>query len=119
MDGMALPFGQTHDVPDSVINQLNNEIGRAPSDLDGNEEMVDFLDDVYKKCISNEIRERRREKKQRDQEALVISQEVTKIPKITDILISEQDEQDLSQSYEASSESIRSASCGLIKATAS
>ncbi|PKY47133.1 hypothetical protein RhiirA4_421159 [Rhizophagus irregularis] len=118
MDGMALPFGQTHDVPDSVINQLNNEIGRAPSDLDGNEEMVDFLDDVYKKCISNEIRERRREKKQRDQEALVISQEVTKIPKITDILISEQDEQDLSQSYEASSESIRSASCGLIKATA-
>ncbi|PKB92989.1 hypothetical protein RhiirA5_442697, partial [Rhizophagus irregularis] len=118
MDGMALPFGQTHDVPDSVIDQLINEIGRAPSDLDGNEEMVDSLDDVYKKCISNEIRERRREKKQRDQEALVISQDVTKIPEVADILISEQDEQDLSQSYEASSESIRSASCGLIKATA-
>jgi hypothetical protein len=61
------------------------------------------------------FRERRREKKQRDQEALVISQDVTKIPEVTDILISEQDEQDLSQSYEASSESIRSASCVLSK----
>ena len=77
MDGMALSFGRTQngeeampvvtvptvDVPDSVIDQLNNEVGRAPSDLDGNEEMVDFLDDVYKKSIGNEIRERRREKK--------------------------------------------------------
>ncbi|RGB39742.1 hypothetical protein C1646_811777 [Rhizophagus diaphanus] len=94
VDGMALSFGQTQndkeampvvtvpvDVPDSVIDQLNNEVGRAPSDLDGNdEEMVDFLDEAYKKSISNEIRERRREKKQRDQEALVISQDVTKIP---------------------------------------
>ena len=129
MDGMTLPLGQTQngeeampvvtvptvDVPNSVIDQLNNEVGRAPSDLDDNEEMVDFLDDVYKKSISNEIRERRREKKQRDQEALVISQDVTKIPEVTDILISEQDEQDLSQSYEASSESIRSASCVLSK----
>ena len=130
VDGMALPFSQTQngeevipvvtvptvDVPDSVIDQLNNEVGRAPSDLDGNdEEMVDFLDEAYKKSISNEIRERRREKKQRDQEALVISQDVTKIPEFTDILISEQDEQDLSQSYEASSESIRSASCVLSK----
>src|SRR4051794_17238931 len=124
VDGMALSFGQTQndkeampvvtvptvDVPDSVIDQLNNEVGRAPSDLDGNdEEMVDFLDKAYKKSISNEIRERRREKKQRDQEP-VISQDMTKIPEVTDILISEQDEQDLSQSYEASSESIRSAS---------
>ncbi len=58
---------------------------------------------------------RRQEKKQRDQEALVISQDVTKILKVTDILISEQDEQDLSQSYEASSESIRSASYVLSK----
>jgi uncharacterized coiled-coil protein SlyX len=129
VDGMALPFGQTQngeeampvvtvptvDVPDSVIDQLNNEVGRAPSDLDGNEEMVDFLDDVYKKSISNEIREKRREKKQRDQEALIISQDMTKIPEATDILISEQDEQDLSQSYEASSESISSASCVLSK----
>ena len=87
VDGMALSFGRTQngeeampvmmvptvDVPDSVIDKLNNEVGRAPSDLDGNEEMVDFLDDVYKKSISNEIRERRREKKQRDQEALIIS----------------------------------------------
>ena len=71
MDGMALSFGQTQndeeampvvmvptvDVPDSVIDQLNNEVGRAPSDLDGNDkEMVDFLDEVYKKSISNEIR---------------------------------------------------------------
>ncbi|PKY30203.1 hypothetical protein RhiirB3_485727 [Rhizophagus irregularis] len=106
VDGMALPFGQTQngeeampvvtvqtvDVPDSVIDKLNNEVGRAPSDLDGkDEEMVDFLDDVYKKSISNKIRERRRKKKQRDQEALVISQDVTKIPEVTDILISEQD----------------------------
>ncbi|CAI2194193.1 5837_t:CDS:1, partial [Funneliformis geosporum] len=57
--------------------------------LDGNEEMVNFLDDVYKKSISNEIKERRREKKQRDQEALVIFQDMTKIPKVADILISE------------------------------
>ena len=90
-------------------------MGRAPSDLDGNEKMVDFLDEAYKKSISNEIRERRREKKQRDQEAIVISQDVTKIPEVTDILISEQDEQDLSQSYEASSENVRSASCVLSK----
>ena len=73
VDGMALSFGQTQngeampvvmvptvDVPDSVIDQLNNEVGRASSDLDGNdEEMVDFLDEAYKKSISNEIRERR------------------------------------------------------------
>lgn len=71
--------------------------------------MVDFSDEAYKKSISNEIRERRREKKQRDQEALVISQDVTKIPGVTDMLTSEQD---LSQSYEAS---IRSASCVLSK----
>ncbi|CAG8699674.1 14406_t:CDS:1, partial [Dentiscutata heterogama] len=126
VDGMALSFGQTQneeampvvtvptvDVPDSVIDQLNNEVGRAPSDLDdNNEEMVDFLDEAYKKSISNEIRERRREKKQRDQEALVISQDVTKIPEVTDMLTSEQD---LSQSYEASSESISSAYCVLSK----
>jgi hypothetical protein len=32
------------DVPDSVIDQLNNEVGRAPSDLDGNdEEMARYL----------------------------------------------------------------------------
>ena len=77
--------------------------------------MVDFSDEAYKKSISNEIRERRREKKQRDQETPVISQDIIKIPEVTDILISEQDEQDLSQSYEASSESIRSASCVLSK----
>ena len=129
VDEIALSFGQTQndeesmpvvtptvDVPDSVIDQLNNEVGRATSDLDGNdEEMVDFLDDVYKKSISNEIREKRREKKQRDQEALIISQDMTKIPEVTDILILEQDKQDLSQSYEAGSESIRSASCVLSK----
>ena len=103
----------TIDVPDSVIDKLNNEVGRAPSDLDGNdEEMVDLLDEAYKKSISNEIRERRREKKQRDQ---VISQDVTKIPKVMNMLTLEQDEQDLSQSYEASPESIRSASCVLSK----
>src|ERR1041384_42737 len=78
VDGMALSFGQTQndeeampvvmvptvDVPDSVIDQLNNEVGRAPSDIDDNEEMDDFLDEAYKKSISNEIRERRREKTQ-------------------------------------------------------
>jgi hypothetical protein len=72
VDGMALSFGQTQngeeampvvtvptvDISDSVIDQLNNEVGRAPSDLDGNdEEIVDFLDEAYKKSISNEIRE--------------------------------------------------------------
>ncbi|UZO24471.1 uncharacterized protein OCT59_016769 [Rhizophagus irregularis] len=104
VDKMVLSFGQTQNV------------GRAPSDLDGNdEEVVNFLDEAYKKSISNEIRERRREKKQKDQEALVISQNVTKIPEVTDMLTSEQDEQDLSQSYEASSESIRSAFCILSK----
>src|SRR5256714_14367871 len=66
VDGMALSFGRTQngeeampvvtvptvDIPDSVIDQLNNEVGRAPSDLDGNdEEMVDFLDEAYKKSI--------------------------------------------------------------------
>ncbi|CAG8625892.1 15864_t:CDS:2, partial [Funneliformis mosseae] len=51
----------------------------------------------------------------KDQEALVISQDVTKIPEVMDMLTSEQDEQDLSQSYEASSESIRSTSCVLSK----
>ena len=67
--------------------------------FDGNdEEMVNFLDEVYEQSISNEIRERRRGKKQRDQEALVISQDMAKIPEVTDILTSEQDKQDLSQS---------------------
>src|SRR5436305_4973320 len=79
--------------------------------------MNNFLDEAYKKSISNEIRERKREKKQRDQEALVISQNVTKFSEVTDMLTSEQDELDLSQSYEASSESIRSASCVLSKQT--
>ena len=65
--------------------------------------------------ITDEIRERRRKKKQRDQEVLIISQDVTKIPEVTDMLTAEQDEQDLSQSYEASSENIRSASCVLSK----
>ncbi|EXX67381.1 uncharacterized protein OCT59_004649 [Rhizophagus irregularis] len=101
---MLLLFGQTQngdeamptvDVPNSVIDQLNNE--------------------AYKKSISNEIREKRREKKQKDQKALVISQDVTKIPEVIDMLTSEQDEQDLSQSYEANSESIKSASCVLSK----
>src|SRR5438045_3342578 len=73
-DEMALSFGQTQndeeampvvtvptvDVPDSVIDQLNNEVGRVPSDLDSNDEdMVDFLDEAYKKSISNEIKERK------------------------------------------------------------
>uniref|UniRef100_U9TWG0 Uncharacterized protein n=1 Tax=Rhizophagus irregularis (strain DAOM 181602 / DAOM 197198 / MUCL 43194) TaxID=747089 RepID=U9TWG0_RHIID len=100
----------------SAVDKMVLSFGRAPSDLDGNdEEVVNFLDEAYKKSISNEIRERRREKKQKDQEALVISQNVTKIPEVTDMLTSEQDEQDLSQSYEASSESIRSAFCILSK----
>ncbi|RIA88881.1 hypothetical protein C1645_739060 [Glomus cerebriforme] len=130
VDGMMSSFGQTQngeeampvvmvptvDESNSVIDQLNNEVEQAPNDLDGNDEkMVDFLDETYKQSISNEIRERRWEKKQRDQEALVISQNVTKISKVMNILTSEQDEQDLLQSYEASPESIRSASCILSK----
>src|ERR1044071_4556123 len=61
VDEMVLSFGQTQngeeamptvDVSDSVIDQLNNEVGRAPSDLDGNdEEVVDFLDEAYKKAL--------------------------------------------------------------------
>ncbi|CAI2181549.1 15730_t:CDS:2, partial [Funneliformis geosporum] len=43
----------------------------------------------------------------RDQEVLVISQDVTKIPEVMEMVTSEQD---LSQSYEASSESIISVS---------
>ena len=77
MDGMVSSFGQTQngeeampvvmvptvDEPNSVIDQLNNEVGQAPNDLDGNDEkMVDFLDEAYKRSISNEIRERRRKR---------------------------------------------------------
>src|ERR1051325_7763980 len=103
-EAMPVVMVPTIDVPDSVIDKLNNEVGQAPSDLDdNNEKMVDFSDEAYQKRISNEIRERRWEKKQRDREALVISQDVTKIPKVTDMLTSEQDEQDLPQSYETSS----------------
>ncbi|RGB28299.1 hypothetical protein C1646_767987 [Rhizophagus diaphanus] len=43
------------------------------------------------------------------------NENVTKIPEVTGMLTSKQDEQDLSQSYEASSENIRSASCVLSK----
>ncbi|CAB4396835.1 unnamed protein product [Rhizophagus irregularis] len=57
VDGMALSFGQTQngeeaipvvmvptvDVPDSVIDQLSNEVGRVPSDLDGNGLTPDFF----------------------------------------------------------------------------
>ncbi|CAG8655000.1 6786_t:CDS:2 [Funneliformis mosseae] len=67
----------TVDVFDSVIDKLNNEVGRAPSDLDGNDEkMVDFLD-----------------------------KDITKIPEVTDMLTSKQD----------NSENIRSASYVLSK----
>ena len=40
---------------------------------------------------------------------------MTKIPKVLDMLTLEQDKQDLLQSYETSSENIRSASCILSK----
>ena len=33
----------TVDVLDSVIDQLNNEVGRVPSDLDGNDEDMPYL----------------------------------------------------------------------------
>ncbi|CAJ0889878.1 12868_t:CDS:10 [Entrophospora sp. SA101] len=98
VDGMALSFGQTQNDKEvmSVVTVPTVDVP-APSNLDGNdEEMVDFLDEVCKKSISNEIRKRRWEKKQRDQEALLISQDVTKIPEVTDMLTSEQDEQGLS-----------------------
>ncbi|CAG8507473.1 10774_t:CDS:2 [Funneliformis mosseae] len=52
---------------------------------------------------------------QNGEEAMPVVMDVTKIPEVTDMLTSEQDEQDLSQSYEASSENIRSASCVLSK----
>ncbi|CAJ0745977.1 14314_t:CDS:2, partial [Entrophospora sp. SA101] len=98
VDGMALSFGQTQNDKEvmSVVTVPTVDVP-APSNLDGNdEEMVDFLDEVCKKSISKEIRKRRWEKKQRDQEALLISQDVTKIPEVTDMLTSEQDEQGLS-----------------------
>ncbi|PKY44488.1 hypothetical protein RhiirA4_399948, partial [Rhizophagus irregularis] len=80
-EAMPVVMVLTINIPDSVIDQLNNKVGQVPSDLDGNDEEMD----------------------------------VTKISEVTDILISEQDEQDLSQSYKASSESIRSASYILLK----
>ena len=68
VDGMALSFGQTQngeeampvvmvptvDIPDSVIDQLNNEVEQVlPSDLDGNdEEMVNFLDERIRKALA-------------------------------------------------------------------
>ncbi|CAH1769273.1 3312_t:CDS:2, partial [Entrophospora sp. SA101] len=55
---------------------------------------------------------------QNDKEAMsvvTVTTDVTKIPEVTDMLTSEQDEQGLSQSYEASSESISSAYCILPK----
>ncbi|RIA96579.1 hypothetical protein C1645_815268 [Glomus cerebriforme] len=50
---------------------------------------------------------------QNDEEAMPM--DITKIPKITDMLTSKQVKQDLLQSYKASSESIKSASCILSK----
>jgi len=61
-------------ISDSVVDQLNNEVGRAvtsgdaPSDNANTEsledkETDDFLDEVHKKKISDEIRERKREEK--------------------------------------------------------
>src|SRR5947207_4700353 len=61
-------------VSDSVVDQLNNEVGRAvtfgdaPSDNANTEpledkETDDFLDEVHKKRVSDEIRKRKREKK--------------------------------------------------------
>ncbi|CAJ0767827.1 13270_t:CDS:2, partial [Entrophospora sp. SA101] len=110
VDGMALSFGQTQndkevmsvvtvptvDVPGSVIDQLNNE------------EMVDFLDEVCKKSISNEIRKRRWEKKQRDQEALLISQDVTKIPEQPQVNASK-----LAYNLENCEDSSQLESCGI------
>ncbi|CAJ0833568.1 19_t:CDS:2, partial [Entrophospora sp. SA101] len=52
---------------------------------------------------------------QNDKEAMSVVTDVTKIPEVTDMLTSEQGEQGLSQSYEASSESISSAYCILPK----
>ncbi|GES85321.1 hypothetical protein GLOIN_2v1708780 [Rhizophagus clarus] len=67
------PFGNIQ-VSDSVVDQLNNEVGRAvtsgdaPSDNANTESLEDketdgFLDEVHKKKISDEIRERKREEK--------------------------------------------------------
>ncbi|CAG8721440.1 6220_t:CDS:2, partial [Dentiscutata erythropus] len=92
VDGMALSFGQTQNEEEAmpVVTVLT---------VDVSDSVIDQLNN-----------ERRQEKKQRDQEALVISQDVTKIPEVTDMLTSEQD---LSQSYKTSSESIGSAYCVL------
>jgi hypothetical protein len=102
-------------VADQESTVMHHEKPLVDTSLPEDKETDAFLDEVHKKKVSNEIRQRNREKKQRDQEALVISQDVTKILEVTDMSTSEQDEQDLSQSYEASSESIRSASCVLSK----
>ncbi|CAG8652122.1 15052_t:CDS:1 [Funneliformis caledonium] len=96
-EAMAVVIVPTVDEPNSVIDQLNNEVGQASNDLNGNdEEMVDFLDKTYKRSISNKIRKKRWEKKQKDQESLIISQDVTKISEVTNILTSEQNKQNLS-----------------------
>ncbi|RIA80337.1 hypothetical protein C1645_838884 [Glomus cerebriforme] len=61
-------------VSDSVVDQLNNEVGQAvtfgnaPSDNANTElledkETDDFLDEVHKKRVSDEIRKRKQEKK--------------------------------------------------------
>ncbi|PKY29349.1 hypothetical protein RhiirB3_474369 [Rhizophagus irregularis] len=67
------PFGNIQ-VSDSVVDQLNNEVGQAvtsgdaPSDNSNTESLEDkktdnFLDEVHKKKISDEIRERKQEEK--------------------------------------------------------
>jgi len=67
------PFGNIQ-VPDSVVDQLNNDIGRAVTSVDvpidnTNTESLkdkgtdDFLDEVNKKKVSDEIRKRMQKKK--------------------------------------------------------
>ncbi|UZO26439.1 uncharacterized protein OCT59_018664 [Rhizophagus irregularis] len=67
------PFGNIQ-VSDSVVDQLNNEVGRAVTSGDAfsdnsnteslkDKKMDDFLDEVHKKKISDEIRERKQEEK--------------------------------------------------------
>jgi hypothetical protein len=50
----------TVDIPNSVIDQLNNKVGQASNDLNSNnKKMIDFLDEIYKKSISNKIRKKK------------------------------------------------------------
>jgi hypothetical protein len=122
-------------VPEAIMVPTNSAKRLNGKPLE-EKDMDSFLLEAHKKIVSSEIKQRNNEKKLKkassnqdqesnigltvdnctsDSEKIPEVYPVTKTSEVTDILTSEQNEQDLSQSYEASSESIRSASCVLSK----